>query len=122
MRTSLKERQRMKQYALTHHPQIAKQRHRWYVKYKRRIKNRALLKHYGISLAEYEDIFQRQNSKCAICRNAPQGRFCLSVDHNHTTQKIRGLLCGKCNFALGLFQDNSKVLKSAIRYLKRGSV
>jgi hypothetical protein len=42
----------------------------------------------------------------------------LAVDHCHTTGKIRGLLCSKCNPALGAFNDNIEILNSAIKYLK----
>jgi hypothetical protein len=40
------------------------------------------------------------------------------VDHNHTTGKVRGLLCSSCNGALGLFKDNPEVVAAALLYLK----
>jgi len=85
-----------------------------------------LKKNYGISLAEYEDMFSSQNGKCAICfqnETAIDPRtnliFNLAVDHCHKTNKIRGLLCANCNRALGLFKDNLVTIMSAYHYLEK---
>lgn len=68
-----------------------------------------------------QTLLRKQNYRCAICRAKKPGvltkRFAL--DHCHKTNKIRGFLCRKCNVALGSFDDSVKLLKSAIRYLKR---
>jgi len=53
---------------------------------------------------------------CFIC-NKKSEKLCL--DHNHKTGKIRGLLCSKCNYGLGLFQDNIDFLKNSIKYLEK---
>jgi len=73
---------------------------------------------YGITLAQYDDMLEQQDYKCAICGNEDEveGRK-LAVDHCHTTGKVRGLLCGKCNRGLGLFYDNKALLEKAIKYL-----
>jgi hypothetical protein len=58
---------------------------------------------------------------CAICgarSGCSKGRK-LFIDHNHKTKKIRGLLCSKCNFMIGISGDNSEILKKAIAYLER---
>ena len=78
---------------------------------------------YGITLKEYLDMAEQQNFVCAICGkpNFPMKSIssgCLVVDHNHKTNKVRGLLCHNCNRALGLLQDNTETLESAINYLK----
>ena len=80
----------------------------WRLKYK-----------YGITLEEYQFQYKKQKGVCKICKQKQKGvRYkWLSVDHNHKTGKVRGLLCWHCNKALGLFQDNIKNLKAAIRYL-----
>lgn len=73
---------------------------------------------YGITLAEYDAMLEAQDYKCAICGNEDEveGRR-LAIDHCHETNKIRGLLCGKCNRGLGLFYDNIDLLEKAKQYL-----
>lgn len=75
---------------------------------------------YGITLEQYHQMLADQNYRCAICgqEDEVEGRK-LAIDHCHTTGKVRGLLCGKCNRGLGLFYDNSKLLQNAISYLAR---
>ena len=87
-----------------------------------------LKKRFNISIDDYNHIFLKQRGLCAICTK-PESTIdkkgnikWLAVDHNHTTQEIRGLLCSSCNTGIGLLGDSEKVLKSAIKYLKeRGS-
>jgi hypothetical protein len=78
------------------------------------------LKRYGITLADYDQMLKRQKGVCAICKkpetHSRQRR--LSVDHNHETGEVRGLLCARCNRALGMFNDNPDLLRSAARYLR----
>lgn len=74
--------------------------------------------HYGLSLEQYKQMLQAQNGVCKICKgldNGPWNR--LAVDHCHTTGKVRGLLCAKCNKGLGQFCDNPQLLKQAAEYL-----
>lgn len=80
------------------------------------VRDQYLQRQYGISLVEYEGMLCEQNQACAICRSAGK----LHVDHDHETGRVRGLLCGSCNRALGLFKDDSDSLKRAINYLERG--
>lgn len=78
------------------------------------------LKHkFGITQEEYNKKFIDQKGKCAICHR-PQSEFKkgFAVDHDHLTRKIRGLLCTRCNPALGAFQDDINILKNAIKYLE----
>jgi hypothetical protein len=75
---------------------------------------------YGLTVEQYDDILMKQNYICAICKNPEKSstkRF-LSIDHNHTTGKVRGLLCDTCNRGLGHFFDNLDLLESAVLYLK----
>lgn len=67
---------------------------------------------------EYYKKFELQNHVCAICNQKCKQKEMLSLDHNHETNQIRGLLCSACNMALGGFQDNIDILKSAIKYLE----
>lgn len=82
------------------------------------------LKRYGITLEQYQKLLDKQQSRCAIClTDDPKGRGDkLHVDHCHTTGSIRGLLCGKCNTGLGLFNDNINILRNAIKYLEGSDV
>jgi hypothetical protein len=80
-------------------------------------RRQSLKYNFGITLEEYDALFDSQDGKCAICLLPPSGRQ-LAVDHDHKTGKIRGLLCTKCNVALGLLNDDIGRLFLAIEYLK----
>jgi hypothetical protein len=70
-------------------------------------------------LAEYNKVLKFQGGNCAICKTpVPTGKPRLSVDHCHTTGLLRGLLCWKCNRAIGVFRDNVELLIAAAEYLK----
>ena len=73
---------------------------------------------YGITHDEYLVLFDAQDGVCAICGNAENTRQ-LSVDHDHETAAIRGLLCNRCNPMLGYARDDTAVLRAAIAYLER---
>ena len=93
--------------------------------YKNKKRNEKYLKMYGITLDEYNEILQQQHGVCAICKQPEtsvdsrtnQVRN-LAVDHCHTTNKVRGLLCNNCNNMLGRSKDNVVILANAIDYLK----
>jgi hypothetical protein len=80
---------------------------------------------YGISLIDYNNLLKKQNGVCAICNQKEMSTNCkgkirnLSIDHCHKTNKVRGLLCARCNQGLGLFQDNNIILKKATEYLEK---
>jgi len=69
---------------------------------------------YGISLAQYEALYVAQEGRCRICRRAED---ILSVDHDHDSKKVRGLLCNACNLGLGKFADDAALLRRAAEYL-----
>lgn len=77
-----------------------------------------LKRNYGITHDDYLQMLKTQNGLCAICSKAEEKRR-LAVDHCHHTGKIRGLLCGKCNTAIGKLNDNVCLLKKAIQYLEK---
>jgi hypothetical protein len=58
-----------------------------------------------------------QDGRCAICRKKPQTGRRLSVDHDHKTGEVRGLLCTLCNQGLGYFKDDPGRLGAALEYL-----
>ncbi len=79
--------------------------------------NRQLMDSFGITLADYDKMFEEQDGNCAIC-GLPEINRRLSVDHCHATDKIRGLLCMRCNTAMGLVDDDIDKLLNMVRYLQ----
>lgn len=79
-------------------------------------RNRHLKYNYGIDYHEYEEMLIRQNGLCAVCKTTGE-RSHLSIDHNHKTGKIRGLLCHTCNSALGMLKENKDIVANLLRYL-----
>lgn len=75
------------------------------------------LKKYGLTLEDYAALEKVQKSLCAICLR-PDNGIRLAVDHNHTTGKVRGLLCKRCNKALGGFRDDPSLISRAAEYLR----
>ena len=82
------------------------------------------MKRIGITTDDFNALHAAQGGTCAICRNpetAGDRRTGiirrLTVDHDHTTGFVRGLLCRKCNTAIGIFQDNITLIEAAIDYL-----
>ncbi len=75
---------------------------------------------FGITPGQYLTILNDQQRKCKICKSEEPGRkrTVFSIDHNHKTGKIRGLLCGACNEGLGKFYDNPMFVSFAIKYLE----
>jgi hypothetical protein len=106
----------------------AKEKHRKYAlayhnKNKNKVREYAMFRKFGITISEYNNIYIKQNGVCAICFNPEiitgKNKIIkrLSLDHCHTTGKIRGLLCHKCNTAIGLMNDSAILLDKAKKYL-----
>jgi hypothetical protein len=79
---------------------------------------------YKITLEGYQDLFKIQGGVCAICRNpetiadTKNGLIRdLAVDHDHKTGRVRGLLCRRCNQAMGLLNEDRDLLQQMIDYL-----
>ena len=82
-------------------------------------------KRYGITLRRYEELLREQGGVCKLCGKPEwviqSGKLrLLSVDHDHLTGEVRGLLCSNCNRALGLLNEDTDLLKRAIEYLQTG--
>ena len=79
------------------------------------------LKHlYGITLEKYNQILYNQSGRCLICGvHHIELNKNLTVDHNHETGEVRGLLCMHCNLMLGYAKEDLKILKKAIEYLEK---
>ena len=103
-------------------------RREWNTKNRERVRfhnvKAKLRRKFGLEIDVYESLCKKQNNLCAICER-PEESFqnghvkSLAVDHNHTTGKIRGLLCNNCNRAIGLLGDSIPILEKAISYLKQ---
>jgi hypothetical protein len=80
----------------------------------------SIKRRYGLTVQQYEAMLIDQSHRCAICKTNKclTGRN-LSVDHCHTTGKVRGLLCAKCNKGIGSLNDSIALLESALRYLRK---
>lgn len=77
-----------------------------------------LYERYKITKEQYEQLFDSQEGRCAICdENSTDG--VLAVDHCHSSGDIRGLLCKNCNSAIGLLGDTSESVFKAYNYLRR---
>ena len=72
---------------------------------------------FGLTPEEYGRLFEAQGGVCALCDGPPTPGISLHVDHDHGTGEIRGLLCVRCNNALGLFREDPDVLRRAARYV-----
>lgn len=72
---------------------------------------------YKISEEQYNVLFRSQQGVCAICEREPENEN-LSVDHCHITGEVRGLLCSRCNVAIGILGDTSIGVRKALEYLE----
>jgi hypothetical protein len=103
---------------------FAKTRKRGTVKTSEFQKEYDLLRHFGITLANYNELLAKQHGVCAICGN-PESIIDnrtkkprqLAVDHCHKTHKVRGLLCMGCNQGIGNFRENIDYMAKAISYV-----
>jgi len=83
---------------------------------------RAIKHKYGLTIEQYNALLLAQNNCCRICIRPFTERGSNNdapvIDHCHTTNKIRGLICHRCNKGLGAFEDNVQILYNAISYLQ----
>lgn len=86
----------------------------YYNNRKRKLKNV-----YHMTLADWDAMLQKQEGRCAICRELPSiNEVRLGTDHNHSTKKVRGLLCKKCNIGLERFDAIPDWAARVAQYLK----
>ena len=74
---------------------------------------------YGVTPEEYRRLVAEQNGLCWICQKEPSNGEDLCVDHCHATDEVRGLLCKRCNLAIGILGDTAEKLSRAVDYLSR---
>ena len=98
--------------------QVAATQKRWKEAHPERVRDIKLRSTYGISQADYAEMLKTQGRGCAICgKTKAEEGMRLSVDHDHDTGEVRGLLCGSCNRAIGLLRHDPELLRSATVYL-----
>ncbi len=107
-----------REYYQSEKGQLAYKKYRRSDGYKKVQRKSKLKYYYGITLIEYDQMFEDQNGVCAVCGNMNDSGQRLSIDHDHKTGKIRGLLCHRCNVALGYAKDSVDLLEKLIKYLK----
>ena len=84
--------------------------------------NRKLLIKYKMKPEDFESKLIEQDYKCSICgkkNNESSFHKKLYIDHNHSTNKIRGLLCTHCNSGIGMFMESNEIMLNAINYLNK---
>lgn len=84
----------------------------------------SLLKKYGITLEQYEALRESQGGGCAICKatiGEAKRKRALFVDHDHKTKRVRGLLCMRCNTAIGYLRDHPQYAHALVGYLMQWS-
>lgn len=81
-------------------------------------KDAELRRLYGISVEDYLQMLKNQNGVCKICHQECKTKYSLSVDHNHKTGVVRGLLCNRCNRVLGMMEESVELFASAIKYIE----
>lgn len=89
-------------------PFVAGQKHDW-------------KRHYGVTPDIYRYLVERAGGKCSICRTTNPGKGVnhWSIDHDHSTGDLRGILCRRCNTGLGMFGDKLYLVRAAADYLSQ---
>lgn len=76
------------------------------------------LKRFGLELEDFFKMIEKQSNSCTICGNEFKKDSDAHLDHNHRTNKHRGLLCSACNTSIGLVKENTITLNNMIKYLE----
>ena len=78
-----------------------------------------ILRKYGMTKAQWRNLFHEQGLRCGICkRPTPGSKYGWATDHCHRRGHVRGILCHGCNIGLGAFKDDISSLEAAIKYLR----
>lgn len=84
---------------------------------RRRIHHRSEWKSYGLDVDECELVYY-STKKCDVCGTIFEGKIQRSLDHDHSTKRIRGVLCANCNLAVGLLNDDPALLAKSVKYME----
>lgn len=85
----------------------------------KKLREYQLQHNYGLSLDDFNRLLESQNNRCAICLKDSPGGKNWHVDHCHQTGEVRGVLCQKCNQAIGMFYEDLEILDRAKEYIKK---
>lgn len=95
-------------------------------KNKEKQKKYAVSRKYGITWEYYEKLLETQEGKCGICNMLldPNGSKTVKpyIDHDHSRNYVRGVLCSRCNLLLGNARDSVDILRAARSYLEERSL
>jgi len=85
----------------------------------KKVKSYTIKANYNLSYEDWSKMWESQNGRCAICEKPFTKPSDAYVDHNHQTNKVRSLLCMKCNIGIGIFNDSPKLTAKVTEYLLR---
>lgn len=116
--------ERRREYVSRNAEKVAQSFKNWYEKNKVSVagkqRERVMRNKYSLSLSDIGKLLASQGGGCAICSaDAPGGRGTWRVDHEHTTGRVRGLLCNGCNIGLGHMKDDPARLRKAADYIEK---
>jgi len=74
---------------------------------------------HGLTVEQYDVLMKDHEGVCAVCKQPEPQNKALSIDHNHLTGKVRGLLCHPCNAALGLLKEDSARIDRLMKYIEK---
>ncbi len=86
---------------------------------KEQVRWNTIRRKYGLTREGFELLLREQRGRCGICRTTEPGLKGWSVDHDHVTDVVRGILCTRCNIGLGWFRDDPDLLIQAAAYLRQ---
>ena len=113
---------RGKAYRAQHKAEVSARQTEWRKQNKDKVKrierDGKLRRAYGVSLLEWDELFFSQGRRCAVCAAVEHGGRGWSTDHDHATGKRRGILCHRCNIAIGYLRDSAEIAEAAAAYLK----
>lgn len=85
------------------------------------VRAQRILRDYGLTPEQFIEMEAKQEGRCAICKRKPTGSTPqvsrLHVDHCHLTGRVRGLLCHRCNLAIGQLYEDPELFRNALEYL-----
>lgn len=105
-------------YRLRNKDKVRELKRKYRLKYKNKLRSKAYKASYGITLEDYNELFKKQDGRCKCCGvHQTELKRSLSIDHDHSTGRIRGLLCNNCNVAIGHVKESAIILQAIINYL-----